>query len=183
MTEMTEEFADFGDLDIDDIPESIVRGKYRCELSGARLSDVKKEEMDIKLGRKLWVLTFEVSEPNSDYIGESGDLFLNLYTAKIRQDPETKQIMLSDEYLDSTEQQSIRKAVKFYRRIALELGFTKEQIKAGSLDFGTKVGSEYMVTLYPDSKTKKTIVSQNDPITLVSESDDNSSGLNDLEMI
>lgn len=157
---MDDEFDDFGGIDIDDIPESIARGKYLCELSGVNLRELKKEEIDVALGHKMWVFDFRVTQPNSDYVGESSSVFLHLYTSKgLKRDPESKQILLNGEYLDATIQDDIRKAIKFHRNFVKNLGFEK----GVPVDFASLEGREFFVTMYPDS-SNKTRISQNDPI-------------------
>lgn len=175
-----DEFAAFGGIDIDDIPDAIQRGKYKCELTKANLRSMNKEDLDTQLGRKLWVIDFEVAD-NSEFMGETASIFINLFTSPdLGQDPDTKLFLLQGEPCDPQTQTHIRDAIKYYRTVAEQLGFSREELKAG-INFEDKVGQYYMVELYPDN-SKKARVSNQSPIVSVDETGEISSQLDGLNI-
>lgn len=169
----------FGGLDLDDIPESVIKGTYQCDITEANLREMTREELDKDLGRKTWFIKFTVAD--GEYVGETGTFYINLYTSEnLGQDPDTKLILLNGEPVDPSTQQEIRDAIKNYRTFATALGFSKEEIKAGA-DFTEKVenGERYFVSMYSDS-SKQTKISTRDPIRPVKSTD--SSELDSLQL-
>lgn len=153
----------FGGIDIDDVPESIDRAAYRTKFTDWKYYDLTKKSEDVKYGKGMFVLTFEVSDKESEYLGESGQIFVNVYKSDKLSRNAQKQITFDGEPVESDLQQAIIKAIKFYKQIIESLGVDTLLAEPGK-EFDTVKGNEYYLTMYADRESKQTRISANDPI-------------------
>lgn len=171
----------FGGIDIGEVPDSIERNAYLTELVEVKYFDLEKKEEDRLLKKGMFVLSFEVIDEDSKYIGETGQLFVNVYKHPGLSMDGKGQVLLDGNPLEKKLQQQIRDAIKFFKVTVQSLGVDPDTAEAGK-EFNGVLHEHYYVTMYPEKDTNRTKISGNDPIRKAAEVDEESTDMSDLDI-
>lgn len=146
----------FGGIDLDELSAPIPRGTYKLQLK-----DISDRAANTQYGepeRRFKIFNFsivEAPEGNEDaeqFEGESTKgLFLN-YWPNLRSDIGT---------MDSSQKSQVRKSATLYKKLAQAFGASPEEIKSGSVDWDSYVGSYIYATVFPNNQDGQPQIDQN----------------------
>lgn len=128
----------FGELNLDDVAESLPNGTYKFQLTNIVLRESKKEDRT----NHFYILTWELNEEESEFVGEEVKQFLYIL-------PNLPADFMKDPSVPAKDKAQARKTVNYYRSFMENMGVPDYEVM--TKDIMDLKGEEAYLTVYTRS--------------------------------